>query len=52
MYPCLRNCYQNQKYFKMYVHAIYSWFRIETILSVRKHEYEFITTITIEYDES
>ena len=25
---------------KMYVHAIYSWFCIETILSNRKHEYE------------
>ena len=37
---------------KMYVYAIYSWFRIGTILSIRKHEYEFITTLTIELDES
>ena len=37
---------------KMYVYAIYSWFRIGTILSVRKHEYEFNTTLTIEFDES
>ena len=35
---------------KMYVYAIYSWFSIGTILS--KHEYEFITTLTIEFDES
>ena len=27
-------------------------FCIETILSNRKHEYEFITTITIKFDES
>ena len=27
---------------KMYVPAIYSRFRIGTILSIRKHEYEFI----------
>ena len=32
---------------KMYVHVIYSWFCIGTILSNRKHEYEFITTITV-----
>ena len=31
---------------------IYSCFRIGTILSIRKHEYEFITTLTIEFDES
>ena len=38
---------------KMYVYAIYSRFRIGTILSIRKHGYEFITTtITIEFDES
>ena len=37
---------------KMYVHAIYSWFCIETILSNRKLEYEFIATITIKFDES
>ena len=32
---------------KMYVYAIYSRFRIGTILSVRKHGYEFITTLTL-----
>ena len=37
---------------KMYVHAIYSRFCIETIPSNRKHAYEFNTTITIEFDES
>ena len=37
---------------KMYVHTIYRWFCIETTLSNRKHEYEFITTITIKFDES
>ena len=30
---------------KMYVYVIYSRFRIGTILSIRKHEYEFITTL-------
>ena len=40
------------KLIKMYVHAIYRWFCIETILSNRKHEYEFITTIPIKFDES
>ena len=30
---------------KMYAYAIYSRFRIGTILSIRKHEYEFITTL-------
>ena len=30
---------------KMYVYAIYSRFRIGTILSLRKHKYEFITTL-------
>ena len=30
---------------KMYVHAIYSWLCIGTILSNRKNEYEFITTL-------
>ena len=30
---------------KIYVYAIYSRFRIGTILSIRKHEYEFITTL-------
>ena len=29
---------------KMYVYAIYSRFRIGTVLSIRKHGYEFITT--------
>ena len=33
---------------KMYVYAVYSRFRIGTILSIRKHGYEFIT---IEFDE-
>ena len=32
---------------KMYVYAIYSRFRIETISPVRKHGYEFITTLSI-----
>ena len=32
---------------KMYVYAIYSRFRIGTILSVRKHGYEFITTLSL-----
>ena len=30
--------------FKMYVYTINSRFRIATILSIRKHGYEFITT--------
>ena len=30
---------------KIYVYAIYSRFHIGTILSIRKHEYEFITTL-------
>ena len=30
---------------KMYVYAVYSQLCIGTILSLRKHEYEFITTI-------
>ena len=34
---------------KMYVYAICSLFRIGIILSTRKHEYEFNTTITIEF---
>ena len=37
---------------EMYIHAIYSWFCIGTILFNRKHECEFITTITIKFDES
>ena len=37
---------------KMYVYTIYSWFRIGTILSISKHEYEYTTTLTIEFDES
>ena len=32
---------------KMYVYAIYSRFRIGTILSIRKHRYEFITTLSL-----
>ena len=31
--------------FNMYVYAIYSRFRIGTILSIRKHGYKFITTL-------
>ena len=32
---------------KMYVYVIYSQFRIGTILSIRKHGYEFITTLSL-----
>ena len=32
---------------KMYVYAIYSQIRIGTILSIRKHGYEFITTLSL-----
>ena len=32
---------------KMYIYAIYSRFRIGTILSIRKHGYEFITTLSL-----
>ena len=32
---------------KMYVYAIYSRFHIGTISSIRKHGYEFITTLSI-----
>ena len=32
---------------KMYVYAVYSRFRIGTILSIRKHGYEFITTLSL-----
>ena len=32
---------------KMYVYANYSLFRIGTILSIRKHGYEFITTLSL-----
>ena len=32
---------------KMYVYAIYRRFRIGTILSIRKHGYEFITTLSL-----
>ena len=32
---------------KMYVYAIYSRFRIGTILSIRKHGYEFITKLSL-----
>ena len=31
----------------MYVYAINSRFRIETISSIRKHGYEFITTLSL-----
>ena len=30
---------------KMYVYAVYSRFRIGTILSIRKHDYEFIISL-------
>ena len=46
---CLLTCSMLNK---MYVHAIYRWFCIGTILSNRKHDYELITTITIKFDES
>ena len=32
---------------KMYVYAIYSRFRIGPILSIRKHGYEIITTLSL-----
>ena len=32
---------------KMYVYAIYRRFRIGTILSIRKHGYEFITSLSL-----
>ena len=32
---------------KMYVYTIYSRFRIGTILSIRKHGYELITTLLL-----
>ena len=32
---------------KMYVYAIYSRFRIGTILSIRKHGYAFVTTLSL-----
>ena len=32
---------------KIYVYAIYSRFRIGTILSIRKHGYEFIATLAL-----
>ena len=32
---------------KMYVYAIYSRFRIVTILAIRNHGYEFITTLSL-----
>ena len=37
---------------KMYVQAIYSRFRAEAILSLGKCEHDFITTVTIEFDDS
>ena len=39
-------------FIKMYVYAIYSRFCIGTILSTRKHGYEFITTLSLGFDES
>ena len=32
---------------KMYVYVIYGRFRIGTILTIRKHGYEFITTLSL-----
>ena len=32
---------------RMYIYAIYSRFRIGTILSIRKHGYDFITTLSL-----
>ena len=37
---------------KMYVHDIYSRFLAEAILYIRQYEYDFITTVTIEIDDS
>ena len=37
----------HSKLIKMYVYAIYSRFRIGTILSIRKHGYEFIPTLSL-----
>ena len=34
-------------FIKMYVYACYSRFRIGTILSIRKHGYEFINTLPL-----
>ena len=34
-------------FIKMYVYAIYNRFRIGTILSIRKHGYEFVTTLSL-----
>ena len=36
---------------KMYVYDIYSLFRAGAILSIKKFEYDFITTVTIELDD-
>ena len=41
---CLFTC---SMLIKMYVYAIYSRFRIETISFIRKHGYEFITTLSL-----
>ena len=41
---CLLTC---SMLIKIYVYAIYSRFRIGTILSIRKHGYEFITTLSL-----
>ena len=35
---------------KIYVHGINSRFRAGAILSIRKYEYYFINTVTIEFD--
>ena len=37
---------------KMYVYDIYSRFRAGAILSIRKYKYDFITTVTIELNDS
>ena len=37
---------------KMYVRCIYSRFSAGAILSIRKYEYGFITTVNIEFDDT
>ena len=37
---------------KMYVHDIYSGFRAGAILSIRQYEHAFITTVSIEFEDS
>ena len=39
--------YTRSMLIKLYVYAIYSRFRIGTILSIRKYGYEFITTLSL-----